>query len=215
MVSTQECLYAGHRNKSASADLPSDKLALAQKVANCARRHAESNRYLFDAIDQGNDVAWGNCGCFSFGRHKNLSSQILVPFCEEGTVSFASHGTERQRRANAGIPYHTSFCCQGLVCSPCSNVLVCPCADVQEGANGLKPKRKAGPAKHHVTERAILARINRALKKSGEVVRKSRSADAPDDYFKVLKSGSMVQYVDLKELAEELKVLKTWEVLEK
>jgi hypothetical protein len=53
------------------------------------------------------------------------------------------------------------------------------------------------------------------LKKSGEVVRKSRSADAPDDYFKVLKSGSLVQYVDLKELAEELKVLKAWEVLEK
>jgi tRNA G46 methylase TrmB len=76
----------------------------------------------------------------------------------------------------------------------------------------LKPRK---PAKHRVTERAVLARINRALKKSGEVVRKSRRADAPDDYFKVLKGGSLVQYVDLKELAEELKVLNAWEVLEK
>jgi len=80
----------------------------------------------------------------------------------------------------------------------------------------LKRKRKATPAKHRVivTERAILARINRALKKSGEEVRKSRRADSPGDYFKVLSNGSMVQYVELKDVAEELKVLRTWEVLE-
>jgi hypothetical protein len=79
----------------------------------------------------------------------------------------------------------------------------------------LKRKGKTGPAKQRVTERAILARINRALKKTGEVVRKSRQANAPGDYFKVLKGGSLVQYVELQDIAEELKVLNAWEVLEK
>lgn len=79
----------------------------------------------------------------------------------------------------------------------------------------MKRKRKAGPAKQRVTERAILARINRALKKTGEVVRKARQADAPSDYFQVLKGGSLVQYVELQDIAEELKVLNAWEVLEK
>ena len=78
-----------------------------------------------------------------------------------------------------------------------------------------KPKTGKTKARVTVTERAILARINRALKKAREVVKKSRQADAPGDYFKVLRSGSAVQYVELKDIAEELGVLKAWEILEK
>ena len=81
----------------------------------------------------------------------------------------------------------------------------------------MKRRPKTGKAKARVTvtKRAILARINRALKKDGEVVKKSRQANAPGDYFKVLRSGSAVQYVELKGVAEDLGALKAWEVLEK
>ena len=76
-----------------------------------------------------------------------------------------------------------------------------------------KPKTVKTKARVIVTERALLARINRLLKKDGEVVKKSRQANAPGDYFKVLKGGSMVQFVELRDIAEELKVLNAWEVL--
>jgi hypothetical protein len=82
------------------------------------------------------------------------------------------------------------------------------------GAKQVKGKRTARPVKQRVSERAVLARINRSLAKSGRgEVRKSRQDDAPADYFMVLKNGTAVQYVELMDVAKELGVLKSWEVL--
>ena len=78
----------------------------------------------------------------------------------------------------------------------------------------MKGKPKARPVKQPVSKRAVLARINRLLAKRGSgKVCKARRADAPTDYFRVLKGESMVQYLELADLAEELGVLKPWEVL--
>jgi len=77
----------------------------------------------------------------------------------------------------------------------------------------MKRKRKTRPVKRPVSERALLARVNRALAKSGGgKVCKARYG-APRDYFRVLKNETMVQYVELADVAEELGVLKSWEVL--
>jgi hypothetical protein len=80
----------------------------------------------------------------------------------------------------------------------------------------VKQKRNAGPVKRPVSERAVLARINRVLakRKAGRVY-KARRDDAPTDYFRVLKGENMVQYVELQDLAEELGVIRSWEVLSK
>jgi hypothetical protein len=73
--------------------------------------------------------------------------------------------------------------------------------------------QKARAVKHRVSERAVLARINRLLekRKAGKVFKARHGA--PSDYFRVLKGESMVQYIELKDLAEELGVLKSWEIL--
>ena len=77
----------------------------------------------------------------------------------------------------------------------------------------MKRGKNARPVKRRVSERAILARVNRVLtkRKAGRVF-KARYG-APSDYFRVLKGESMAQYVELKDLAEQLGVLKSWEVL--
>ncbi len=73
--------------------------------------------------------------------------------------------------------------------------------------------KKYQPVKRRVSERAVLARVNRLLtkRKAGRVFKARHGA--PSDYFRVLKGESMVQYVELKDLAEQLGVLKSWEVL--
>lgn len=72
--------------------------------------------------------------------------------------------------------------------------------------------------KKTVSERAVIARINRALAKDGEALRKTR-ADSRwksdlGHYYIVKNNFITSKHYNLGELARELNVLKPWEVVE-
>ena len=73
-------------------------------------------------------------------------------------------------------------------------------------------------AKVPVSERGLIARINRKLKAEGQVIKKPRSEslqrDLGDFYIlDLLKHAVMEQDVDLEKKARELGVLAKWEYL--
>jgi hypothetical protein len=67
-----------------------------------------------------------------------------------------------------------------------------------------------------VTKRALLQRINRALRKREEMVRTLRGErwrNDLGDYFRIDLSRNVIleKHVDLRELGHRLKVLQAWE----
>jgi hypothetical protein len=69
-----------------------------------------------------------------------------------------------------------------------------------------------------LSKRALLQRLARALLRDGKVLRKTRAPSARDrvgDFFVVDANGGIVaHHVDLRQLAHELDVLKTYETTE-
>lgn len=79
------------------------------------------------------------------------------------------------------------------------------------------------PTKVPVTERALVQRINRALREEDSIVKRSRSQFSfgnnlisPGDYFRLSLSRNFLEAgpVDLAELGQKLGVLKPWETLQ-
>ena len=74
--------------------------------------------------------------------------------------------------------------------------------------------------KKTVSERAVIARINRALAKDGEALRKTRADSrwiSDLGYYYIIDTNLntiTAQHLSLSELARELNVLKPWEALE-
>lgn len=69
-----------------------------------------------------------------------------------------------------------------------------------------------------VSERALVARINRKLRQDAEALHRSRGtrfwSDLGDYYIVDFRRNSLVRgHVDIEELAHELGVLKPWESL--
>lgn len=70
-----------------------------------------------------------------------------------------------------------------------------------------------------ISERALIQRINRALKKDGEILKKARStttSSAVGDFFIVDTNltGIVHRDIDLEDLGRKLKVLQVFEHLE-
>ncbi len=76
------------------------------------------------------------------------------------------------------------------------------------------------PQKVKVSERAIVARISRALAKEGEALRRcrrdSRSYSTLGDYYVIDINRNFVTStdIDLEKWAREMKVLQAWEEME-
>lgn len=74
--------------------------------------------------------------------------------------------------------------------------------------------------KKTVSERAVIARINRALAKDGEALRKTRNdsrwLNDLGHYYIIDANLNTItaQHISLSELGRELNVLKPWEVVE-
>jgi hypothetical protein len=72
--------------------------------------------------------------------------------------------------------------------------------------------------KRTITHRALLARINRAIKSEHKQMRRSRKADRDyaqfGAYYVVSDKAVTAHHVDLAEYANKLKLLKPYEVLE-
>jgi hypothetical protein len=93
-------------------------------------------------------------------------------------------------------------------------VLVCLCVCVYDGSEGT-------PLKRTITHRALLARINRALKAESKQVKRSRkdSRDFADlgAYYTVdfNRNAVTARNVDLAEYGKQLGLLEPYETLEK